>query len=115
MVNEFTPEQAAVFAPMEHERWVREHQMMGWEYSDLYETYTMPDGLDEAEKKKIILARREQMRCHKLTLSGDVSSEEIHEHYLTLPEEEQNKDWKPFNSMLKLLKRFDGLRIYSLS
>lgn len=115
MVNEFTPEQAAVFAPMEHERWVREHQMMGWKYSDLYETYTMPDGLDEAEKKKIILARREQMRCHKLTLSGDVSSEEIQKHYLTLPEEEQNKDWKPFNSMLKLLKRFDGLRIYSLS
>ena len=30
-------------------------------------------------------------------------------------EEEKGKDWEPFNSMLKLIKKFDGLRIYRLN
>ena len=39
---------------------------------------------------------------------------EIHIHYDQLSPEEQGKDWKPFNSMLKLLKKYDGVRIYKL-
>jgi hypothetical protein len=54
------------------------------------------------------------MRCHKLAMDGSVTTEDIREHYLALPVEDQDKDWKPFNSMLKLLKKFDGLRIYKL-
>jgi hypothetical protein len=54
------------------------------------------------------------MRCHKLAMDGVVSTEDIREHYLSLPEKEQDKDWRPSNSMLKLLKKFDGLRIYHL-
>jgi hypothetical protein len=57
---------------------------------------------------------REQMRCHKLMMDGVPTTEDIREHYQALPEEDQDKDWKPFNSMLRLLKKFDGLRIYSL-
>ena len=34
--------------------------------------------------------------------------------YAALPLEEREKDYEPFNSMLKLVKRFDGLRIYKL-
>ena len=112
MVREFTPEQAAVFAPMEHERWIRDHQMMGWVYGTDYET--VPLSCDAAEEKQTRRALREQMRCHKLAMDGNVSREDIHEHYLSLPEADQDKDWKPFNSMLKLLKKFDGLRIYRL-
>ena len=29
-----------------------------------------------------------------------------------LSEDDKEKDWMPFNSMLKLVKKFDGLRIY---
>ena len=46
--------------------------------------------------------------------NADESLIDIHEHYLGLSEEDQGKDWKPFNSMLKLLKKFDGIRIYKL-
>ena len=112
MVTEFTQQQAAVFAPMEHERWIRDHQMMGWVYGKDYET--VPLFCDPAEEKKLRAALREQMRCHKLAMDGTVSMEDIREHYLSLSIEDQDKDWRPFNSMLKLLKKYDGLRIYHL-
>ncbi len=118
MVTEFTPEQAAVFAPMEHERWIREHQMMGWVYGKDYENLPLPDKdvkNDSPEGKEMRRAMREQMRCHKLAMEGTITSEEIREHYNGLSEEDQGKDWKPFNSMLQLLKKFDGLRIYKLN
>ena len=112
MVTEFTQQQAAVFAPMEHERWIRDHQMMGWVYGKDYET--VPLFCDPAEEKKLRAALREQMRCHKLAMDGTVSMEDIREHYLSLSIEDQDKDWRPFNSMLRLLKKYDGLRIYHL-
>ncbi len=116
MVTEFTPEQAAIFAPLEHERWIRDHQMMGWVYGRDYETLPLPDDVNRntPEEKALRQTRREQMRCHKLAMDGTVTTEDIRDHYFALSEEDQDKDWKPFNSMLKLLKKFDGLRIYRL-
>ena len=116
MVTEFTPEQAAIFAPLEHERWIREHQMMGWVYGKDYENVPLPAGIetDSTEAKDYRRTIREQMRCHKLAMDGTVTTEDIRDHYLALSVEDQDKDWKPFNSMLKLLKKFDGLRIYKL-
>ena len=109
MVNAFTPEQSAVIAPMEHERWVREHQTMGWRCSDAYSVLPLPEDTPAARA-----ALREQLRCHALTMDGECSTEQIHAHYLSLSEEDQDKDWKPFTCMLQLLKQFDGLRIYQL-
>lgn len=116
MVTEFTPQQAAVFAPLEHERWIREHQMMGWTYGRDYEIVPLPKNTeaDSPEAKAFRKALREQMRCHKLAMDGAVTTSDIRDHYLALSEEDQDKDWKPFNSMLLLLKKFDGLRIYHL-
>ena len=116
MVTEFTPEQAAVFAPLEHERWIRDHQAMGWVCGKDYETVPLPDDTDlsSPEAKAMRAALREQMRCHKLAMDGTVTTESIREHYRALSEEDQDKDWRPFNSLLKLLKKFDGLRIYHL-
>ena len=59
-------------------------------------------------------ALREQLRTHKLAMNGDPSEEEVFAHYQILPEEEQDKDWKPMVCMLRLIKKFDGLRIYRL-
>ena len=109
MVTAFTSEQALQIAPLEHERWVREHQAMGWRSGTDYET--LPLAQDDRQARQ---ALREQLRCHKLAMDGDVTGEEIQAHFFSLPEEDQDKDWKPFNSMLKLLKKFDGLRIYRL-
>ncbi|MBQ5987363.1 MAG: hypothetical protein IJL59_08850 [Clostridia bacterium] len=107
MLRAFTPEQTAVFAPMEHARWVRAHRAMGWTAGSLYETVTTDD-----EPNRYAL--REQMRQHKLCMNGDFGELEIARHYLNLSEKDQGKDWKPFNTMLKLIRKFDGLRIYKL-
>ena len=108
MLRAFTDEQTAVFAPMEHARWIREHRAMGWTAGNLYETVALQDQTDRH-------ALREQMRQHKLCMSGDFGELEIAKHYLMLSEEDQGKDWKPFNTMLKLIRKFDGLRIYKLN
>ncbi|MBR5932202.1 MAG: hypothetical protein IKZ95_09300 [Lachnospiraceae bacterium] len=107
MVTEFLPEHIAVFAPMEHERWITEHASMGWTYGDDYETLAEEHGLSAKDL-------REQFRQHKLAMEGDPTKEEIHKHYESLSDEDKGKDWRPFNSMLKLIKKFDGLRIYKL-
>ena len=84
---------------------------MGWHYGTVYESVPAPRGIDQIVYRKML---REQMRCHKLAMDGELTSKQIREHYNQLPEPEKDKDWKPFNSMLKLIKKFDGLRIYFL-
>lgn len=108
MLRSFSTDQIATFAPMEHARWVREHRAMGWTAGNLYETVPAEEGTNR-------FALREQMRQHKLCMNGDFGELEIARHYLGLSEEVQSKDWKPFNSMLKLIRKFDGLRIYKLN
>ena len=112
MVKRFTPKDVAIFAPMEHERWVREHQAMGWRYGTEYET--LPLDVPAEEEKAARAALREQLRRHKLTMDGRPTHDEIRAHYQRLPKIYQDKDWKPFNKLLVLLKKFDGLRIYRL-
>ena len=82
---------------------------MGWRYGTAYET--LPLAADDRPARR---ALREQLRCHKLAMDGEPTAEEIRAHFFSLPEADQDKDWKPFNSMLRLLKKFDGLRIYRL-
>ncbi len=116
MITEFTQEQTDIFAPMEHERWIREHISMAWRYGDLYEhtpiTQTMLDHYGSSVNA--MKALREQMRMHKLTMDGDPTEEEVFMHYESLSDDDKGKDYEPFNSMLILIKKFDGLRIYSL-
>ena len=114
MVTEFTPEQTAVFAPMEHERWIREHRAMAWREGDFYEDAACPPDLPLEKRAGWGKTLREQTRTHKLAMDGELTEEAIRRHYEELPEEEQGKDWKPFNNMLRLIKKYDGLRIYRL-
>ena len=110
-LTEFTPEQIEIIAPMEHERWERERQAMGWRNGDIYERAPVPPGMDEKAYRK---ALREQTRCSKLVMDGELTQERIREHYQSLSEQDKGKDWLPFNNMLQLIGRFDGLRIYQL-
>ena len=114
MVTAFNAAQVAVFAPLEHERWIREHAAMGWQYGDMYESIPLDASASEGKEREERRALREQMRRHKLMLSGELTSERIRTHYFSLQNEDREKDWKPFNSMLYLLKKYDGLRIYKL-
>ena len=52
---------------------------------------------------------------HKLTMYGSPTTEELKAHFRTLPDSEQGKDVEPFNRMLQLIRKFDGLRIYHLN
>ena len=47
-------------------------------------------------------------------MKGKPTKEQVHKHYDLLAEKEKEKDFEPFNSMLKLIKKFDGLRIYKI-
>ena len=110
MLEEFTPEQILRIAPLEHERWLREHQSMGWRCGDLYERVPVPQDADERSYRA---ALREQMRCHKLVVDGELTKERILSHYQEhLSEYEKQKNYQPFNNMLKLMRKFDGVRIY---
>lgn len=109
LLDRFTAMHIEVFAPLEHERWIREHRAMGWSHGDFY--LTVPLEQEEPEQRK---ALREQMRQHTLCMDSWEDENEIHIHYGQLSPEDQGKDWKPFNSMLKLLKKYDGVRIYKL-
>ena len=82
---------------------------MGWTRGDEYLTATCVKGDPAAQK-----ALREQTRRHILCMDGWKDENEILAHYESLSPDEQGKDWKPFNSMLKLLKKFEGVRIYKL-
>ena len=110
MLEAFTPEQILRFAPLEHERWLREHQSMGWRNGDFYERMPAPPGADE---KTFRAALREQTRCHRLVMDGELTKERIIAHYQEhLSEYEKQKNYQPFNRMLKLIRKFDGERIY---
>lgn len=122
MLTSFTQEELDLIAPMEHDRWVREHISMSWSYGIEYEdkdldvTHPEKYGLaKDFSESQVRAALREQTRRHKLTMDGDPSAEEIKAHYDQLPPDEQGKDWKPMMSMLKLIKKYDGLRIYRIN
>ena len=117
MVNAFSDDQTSVFAPLEHKRWVKEHISMGWLPGDLYETAPLPPEMLQqfGNEKNARKALREQLRMHKFAMAADTTDAEIVRHHETLPDGEKQKDSEPFNSMLKLIKKFDGLRIYRLN
>ena len=116
MVTSFSRQQTETVAPMEHERWIREHIDMGWISGSLYETAPLPEEMLDryGDEKTARKALREQLRMHKLAMDGEPKEAEILAHYMALPPEEKAKDYEPFNSMLKLIRKFDGLRIYAL-
>ena len=115
MVYEFIPNQMEIIGPMEHERWVREHIAMGWKTGSDYETLPLEKLPEAADEKAARAMVREQLRMHKLTMDGYPTEDEVFDHYAALPDSEKDKDVEPFNSMLKLIRRFDGLRIYHLN
>ena len=112
MLPEFSERMVAKFAPMEHVNWVLDHQAKGWHAGNDYEKVPLgKDVQDEAAERKNL---RERMRMHKLTMDIGADEEAIKRHYRRLPKADKEKDFLPFNSMLKLLKKFDGVRIYKL-
>ena len=108
MLTDFSARMVEKFAPMEHERWVKDHQRMGWTAGAAYET--LVPNATKIETGNL----RELFRMHKLTLNCGVTDAAIRRHYRQLPPRDQGKDSMPFNSMLKLLKKYDGVRIYRL-
>lgn len=89
-LENFTADQMDIIGPLEHDRWNNEKLSMGWSSGCDYEKYS--------EKKMV----RERFRQHKL----------INTDYDSLPKEEQDKDTEPMSRMLRLIARYDGLRVY---
>jgi hypothetical protein len=96
MLNEFTSEHMATIGPLEHRRWEDEKRYMGWVYGTKYQ--------ELANDRETSSALRERFRMNSL-LGVD---------YDDLSEEEQDKDTKPMQVLIKLIRQFDGLRIYKI-
>ena len=101
MVLEFTAAELEKIGPMEHKRWLQEHYDMGWSY-----------GNPPREK-------RDLLRVHKDMIPGVdgtviVSDDAAKGNYVRLSKAEQDKDTKPMILLLKLLRQYDGLRIYRI-
>lgn len=91
-VNEFDEEDIQTIAPLEHKRWLIEHREMGWKHGD----------------------RSEINRTHPLMIDCELTEAVCIDHYNSLEEDDKGKDYKPFKAMLKLIKHYDGLRIYRI-
>lgn len=92
MMEAFSEANMDVIGPMEQERWVKEKESMGWTEGSAYTGH--------ADSKRL----RELTRTHALMIDD----------YDELEEEEKNKDTEPMNCMLKLIEKYDGLRIYRI-
>lgn len=111
IVREFTDDQVSRIAALEHVRWVREHQTMCWCPGSTYEQLAEDRYPEVPDAAKLL---REQMRQHKLAMDDKATDEEIEQHFYGLDKANQLKDKGPMNLMLELLKKYDGLRIYTL-
>lgn len=102
-ITDFDVDDMLKIGPMEHERWLQEHIDMGWGYA--------PDLTgDERELKRLHMDMISEEE-----LGDGLTPEKALSHYKKLSKEEQDKDVEPMNTMLTLLKLFDGVRIYRLS
>lgn len=109
MLLQFTDDDMEIIGSLEHERWVREHEQMGWGRMTQELMHELKQKLESPQLLKNI---REQTRMHPLMMEGELNSDVIKVHYQQLEEEDQNKDTAPMNSMLVLINKYDGLRIY---
>ena len=105
MLTQFEDDDMDKIGPLERERWLMTHYIMGWQYGDKYEEV----GKDAADKSCI----RELTRTHKLMLENDDYSEEsIKRHYDSLEDSEKEKDTEPMNKLITILSMLDGVKFY---
>lgn len=112
LLESFDARQMERIAPMEHERWLENHVRLGWVNGNLYEKLPLGGTEDEVKAERARL--REQLRCHKLLQAGELTHEKAMAHFEDLPESEKGKDCEPMNTLLKIMRRLDGVQIYSL-
>lgn len=104
--NNFTVSELNIIGEMEHDRWNDEKKSMGWRYgTEFYKRdengKVLKDEKGSTLKDKV---KREQLRVH----------DDVDVKYNKLKSTEQDKDKQPMNDMLKLIKKYDGLRMYEL-
>ncbi len=103
LLERFEPQDAAIIGPMEHQRWLLEHYEMGWKHKEV-------QSKDQRENERV----HPDMIPEDLMENGRITKEAARKNYQRLDKAEQDKDTEPMDAMLKILKLFDGLRIYRL-
>lgn len=106
LLENFSEANMEIIGPMEHERWMKEKESMGWCYDTAYtdEERLKAGGVSSEKLKEFSKNLRELTRTHALMI----------EDYEELDKEEQDKDTEPMNCMLHLIGQYDGLRIYRI-
>ncbi len=104
LLKHFEPQEVKAIGAMEHYRWLLEHCEMGWRHGE-------PKSIDQREMERI----HPDMMPEDWMEDGKITKEAAYRNYQRLDQAEKDKDTEPMNAMLKLLKLFDGLRIYRLN
>jgi len=90
----FDPDELNTIGNMEHNRWENEKRSMGWKAGTEHKKFELD------EQKRV----RELTRTH-----GNLDVP-----FQLLSYEEQDKDQAPMNRMMRLIEKYDGLRVYKL-
>ncbi len=112
IVYEFGDELNEVMGPIEHERWIWEHWVMGWRYTDK-DTLAKADQLSGYENG----SARECLKLHSDMVeleNGKYSKEEGIAHFRGLTDKTKEKDTRSMKNLLKVLAKEDGVKVYRL-
>lgn len=127
MLESFTKDELAKIGPLEHKRWLEEHYQMGWQYISkeelikiVKEKTRMEDPASKDFKAALNEEREKQRRHWDMIPDYTYKCEslpfgEVLKNYTRIGQDEQDKDTKPMELMVRLLEKFDGLRIYRMN
>lgn len=111
-VESFGKKQLDIVAELEHMRWFREKESMGWRYDDVYwDKQKVKEVLEKNATSKEVSEEAVELECNRLRELSRTHRMMILD-YDALSEEEYKKDTEPWNIMLKLTELEDGVRVY---
>ncbi len=112
LYERISDEDSIKIGPMEHFRWLKEHEEMGWTYVD-------GENYDRENGEGLYKEKRELKRFHTDMVPAELmqGKTEIDEtvakaNYDRLEKGEQDKDTEPMDLMMVLLPAYEGVRFY---
>lgn len=102
LVEQFSDEDLLKIGVLEHQRWLQEHYDMGWKY-----------GTPEKTEREFVRQHQDLIPSFaENRFYVDIQAAKA--NYERLDKAEQDKDTKPMEYMLAMLRMFSGIRIYKL-
>lgn len=124
----FTEDEILIIGKLEHQRWIKEHYDMGWEYGDVtlddtekeelckkYEEFGTKEEARELKNKRELLRKHKDLIPDFEFTTDEISVDLVEENYKRIGQKERDKDVSPMECMVTLLKMYDGVKMYRLN